>query len=139
MSWEQDNDPWTFRTGSGVNRKDAIGPTVNYGPSFQRYLIRRTIYRPFRSNLTVYDWANWNPETREFDTIERAGESDWVKAWELGWYIPPEDESIYTPEEVAEANRKPAPNLSFLNDNRTEVTAAAVVVAAVLIIVIARA
>lgn len=45
---------------------------------------------------------------------------------------------IYTPEEVEEATRETAPELSFLNNNRTELTAAAIVVALVLIIVIVK-
>jgi hypothetical protein len=50
------------------------------------------------------------------------------------------DEVIfYTPEEVEKANSKPQTDLSFLNENKNELTAAAVVAAIVLIIVIARA
>ena len=140
MSWQRGNNPFTFYTGNGIRRKDAIGQTVNYGPSGQRYIIRFNILGSFLGiswvNGTAYQWANWYESEGEFRDTEPATEADWSEGWQLGPYEQPEPDQIHTPEEVSEANRNPAPDLSYLKDTTNQKLAAIAATTIVLIVII---
>jgi len=131
MSWDRSDNGFTFQTGRGIHLKDAIGPTENYGPNGQRYLIRFNVLGSFLGiewvNGTGYNWARWNG--RDFENIEPATEADWVQAWELGPY---EEPTVYTPDQVAQANAPKPPNLSFLNNDSAKRISALIVAAIVL-------
>lgn len=146
MSWQTGHNGFSFVTGNGIHRKQAIGPTVNYGPEGQRFILKYNSLSSFGAiqwinrnngyNGALYEWVFRNEENDSFEGRHAATEQDWQQGWQLGPHQPI-DEEWHTPEEVAEALQEPpAPTLSFLNDNRTEITAAVVVAAIVLIVII---
>lgn len=141
MSWQKGTHPGTWFAGNGKMRRELVGETIHYGPRGQRYIIRKNKFKTIFNipDGKVYTWGNWDGESDSLTTLDEATKTDWDLFWENGQYQPIPEEEWHTPEEVAEANSSKNPNLSFLNDNRTELTAAAIVAAIVLIVIIAKA
>lgn len=90
MGWKQGNDPFTFDAGTGIDRKEAIGPIVQQGPNGQRYIIKLNIIEDVMGIRWVsgqaYQWAKLNFTTREFTSFAPASEADWNRGWQEGIY-----------------------------------------------------
>ena len=131
MGWQRGEYEGPWFTGTGRNRKGVVGATVYFGPRGQRYIMR---YRG-SSNKLYYNWGNWDEVSDTLTDLDAATEQDWNLFWEMGPYRG--SDSYEEPQPTQQQDQ--TPNLSYLKDNRTELTAAAIIAAIVLIVVIARA